>query len=93
MDWAAAADVCNLTHLRLRRLTKAARQLTSSSDLPRIFALADTLGGQRPQHLLPQLLGLVSTVAARGATEDNTWPTTDAAAVALQQAANPGSFE
>lgn len=46
---------------------------------------------ERHQRLMPQLLGLMAAQAAKVA--DEPWPDAADAAVALQQAANPGSFE
>jgi hypothetical protein len=89
MDWAAAADVCKQTDLRLRCLIEVARQLTTKKPACTTFAMAGFLcAQQRHQHLLPELLGLVACSAAKGAL-----PSVRGATDALEQAASSCTFE
>lgn len=89
LDWMAVADRCQLADLRLACLREVARRLASGSGgLAGAFADAALLAGRCDKGMLVQLVGLLADAASA-----DTLATASAATTALQQAANPGSFE
>ena len=96
VDWAAAADRCQLSELRLRCLSAPARRLAcGSSSLTSTFAEAALVAQCCSKSTLTELLALAMAAGQAASPEKfaDSLPAPGAAAAALQQAANPGSFE
>lgn len=90
--WATAADRCWLPEPCLRCLSEVARRLAAGPlGLPGAFADARTTLSSLDNSLLLQLVGLMA--GAGGKELAAALPAPDAAAAALQQSANHGSFE
>lgn len=92
VGWVAAADCCQLHELRLRCISEVVRRLASrQGGLSGAFADAALMVGHLDKSVLAQLLGLV--LAAGGEQVASNLAAPSAAVEALDQAANPGSFE
>ena len=89
MDWAVAADHCQLPELRLRCLGEVARRLPCvDSGLPDAFVDAALLAERCDRGVLAQLVALMARASIPSSV-----PEPAEAASALQAAANRGSFE
>lgn len=88
----AATDRCQLPELRLRCISQVALHLaTKPGDLAATFADVALVVERCDDRLLTQLLGLV--LAASDERIGNSLAAPSAALKALEQAANPGSFD
>lgn len=91
LEWASAADHCQLPTLHLQCLSEVASRLVGghgSISLASAFADAAMVAERCDKSMLAQLLGLVVAGTTPGCV-----PTPEDAAAALQEAANARSFE